>query len=79
MDNTRARICKAIAEQFGISTELITDEQSLIQDLRADSLDRVEICMAIEDDFGIDIDDDEAEACETVGEIVALVSRLTAA
>lgn len=69
-------IQKMIANQLGISDpSSITLETSLLDDLDADSLDAVEIIMAIEDEFGLEIPDELAESLKTIGEIVEYVEE----
>jgi len=71
-----ATIQKMIANQLSISDpSSITLETSLLDDLDADSLDAVEIIMAIEDEFGIEIPDELAESLKTIGEIVEYVEE----
>ncbi|MDR7857721.1 MAG: acyl carrier protein [Tissierella sp.] len=63
-----------IAEQLGVDdVESITGETSLMKDLEADSLDAVEIMMALEDEFGITIPDEDAEKFTNIGDIVTYV------
>lgn len=59
-----------IAEQLNIDAEKITMESSIIEDLGADSLDVVELVMALEENFGVEIPDDDAEKINTIGDIV---------
>ena len=67
-------ISEIIAEQLGIEDE-ITPTTNLMRDLEADSLDAVEIIMAIEDQFDIEIPDEEAEKMQTVSDIVRYVEE----
>jgi acyl carrier protein len=62
-----------IAEQLQVDKDAIAENTSLMKDLEADSLDAVEIIMGIENEFGIEIPDDEAEKFQTIGDIVKFV------
>jgi acyl carrier protein len=62
-----------IAEGLGVDKEQVTMEADLAQDLGADSLDAVELIMAIEDEFDITVDDEAAQSFKTVGEIVKFI------
>ena len=71
------RIKKIIAEQLMMEPEEIKDKDHFVEDLGADSLDVVELVMAFEDEFGIEIPDEEAEKIATVGEAIEYIkSRL---
>ena len=63
---TANKIIHIISEQFNIPAEDIEMETSFREDLNADSLDLVELIMALEDEFGIELDDDDLEKIETV-------------
>lgn len=65
----------AIAEQLDIAPESITEQSRLIEDLKADSLDVVELIMDLEQKYSIEIPDDELPNIKTVGDIVAFIAR----
>ncbi len=67
------KIKEIIIEQLGVEGEQISMETHLMKDLEADSLDAVEIIMAIEDEFEIEIPDEDAEKFQSVGDIVKYV------
>lgn len=71
--NIEQQIIKIIAEHFDLSKRSITLEAHLVDDLGADSLDTIEICMAIEDEFDMEISDADAERCLTVEKIINYV------
>lgn len=62
-----------IVEQLGVEEDAITMETHLMKDLEADSLDAVEIIMAIEDEFDIEVPDEDAEKFQTVNDLVSYV------
>jgi len=68
------RVKKVIEEQLSVNQDQITREASFIDDLGADSLDTVELVMALEEEFGIEIPDDEAEKITKVGEAVDYIT-----
>lgn len=67
------RLKEIVAEQLEIDAETITAETRLNEDLNADSLDVVEMLMALEDEFGVDIPDEEIEKMKTIGDVVAFI------
>jgi acyl carrier protein len=69
------KIKKIIAEQLGVDEEEITMESSFIDDLGADSLDIVELIMALEEEFDIEIPDSEAEKISVVGDVVEYIKN----
>ncbi|ERM92437.1 MAG: Acyl carrier protein [Caldanaerobacter subterraneus] len=70
------KVRNIIAEQLGIDPEEITMESSFIDDLGADSLDIVELIMALEEEFDIEIPDEDAEKIKTVGDVVEYLSNI---
>jgi acyl carrier protein len=64
---TDARVREIIINELGVESEKVTDEAAFVEDLGADSLDTVELVMAFEEEFGIDIPDEDAEQMRTVG------------
>ncbi len=66
-----------IAEQLGVKVEEVTDSASFIDDLGADSLDTVELVMALEEKFGVEIPDEDAEKMTTVGEAIKYLGEKT--
>lgn len=67
------RVKKVIADQLGLDAEEITMDSSFVDDLGADSLDIVELIMALEEDFEIEIPDEDAEKIASVGDIVEYI------
>jgi len=66
MSDIEQRVKKIIAEQLGVAEDQVTNEKSFVDDLGADSLDTVELVMALEDEFHIEIPDEDAEKITTV-------------
>ncbi len=69
------RVKKIIVEQLGVNPEQVATEASFIDDLGADSLDTVELVMALEEEFDIEIPDEDAENITTVGEAIEYVEE----
>ena len=67
------RVRAIIAEQLGVKLEEVTDTASFIEDLGADSLDTVELVMALEEEFGIEIPDEDAEKMASVGDAIKYI------
>ena len=74
-DSSEDKIKDIIVEQLGVNAEQVTRESKMIEDLGADSLDAVELVMAIEEEFGIEVPDDQAEKLVAVGDIIDYVDK----
>ena len=72
-DNIQEKVKDIIVEQLGVNPEQVTQEAKFIEDLGADSLNTVELVMAFEEEFGIDVPDEEAEKLQSVGDVVRYV------
>ncbi len=69
------KVKKIIVEQLGVNEAEVTEEAKFIDDLGADSLDIVELIMAFEDEYGIEIPDEDAEKIQTVGDAVRYIEE----
>ncbi len=69
------RVKKIIIEQLGVNLEDVVPEADFVEGLGADSLDTVELVMALEDEFGFEIPDEEAERMRTVGDVIDYLHR----
>ena len=74
-DNITDKVRDIIVEQLGVNPEQVTPEAKFIEDLGADSLDTVELVMAFEEEFSIDVTDDEAEKLQSVGDVVRYIEE----
>lgn len=74
MENIVARVKKIVAEQLGVNEADIKDNSSFVEDLGADSLDTVELVMALEEEFGCEIPDEDAEKITTVQQAVDYIN-----
>lgn len=74
MDNA-ARVREIIAQELGVEQEKVVDDANFVDDLGADSLDTVELVMAFEEEFGIEIPDEDAERMQTVSEAIAYLNE----
>ena len=73
MSDIEARVKKIVAEQLGVNEAEVKTASSVVDDLGADSLDNVELVMALEDEFGTEIPDEEAEKITTVQQAIDFV------
>lgn len=74
-DSIEARVKEIIVNELGVEAEKVTSDASFVEDLGADSLDTVELVMAFEEEFGIDIPDEDAEQMATVGQAIAYLQK----
>ncbi len=77
MENLEQRIKKIIAEQLGVNETEVKNESSFVEDLGADSLDTVELVMALEEEFECEIPDEQAEKINTVQQAIDYVNSRT--
>ena len=75
MSDVLDRVKKIVVEHLSVEASSITSSSSFIDDLGADSLDTVELVMAFEEEFGIEIPDDAAETIQTVGDAVKFIEE----
>ena len=73
MSEIADKVKAIVVEQLGVAEDQVTPEAKFVEDLGADSLDQVELVMALEEEFGADIPDEEAEKLTTVGDAIAYV------
>lgn len=73
--STEQRIKDIIVEQLGVNADQVTSEAKFIEDLGADSLDTVELIMALEEEFGIEVPDEEAEKLQSVGDVTKYIEE----
>ena len=79
MSDVAQRVKKIVVEHLGVEADKVTDNASFIDDLGADSLDTVELVMAFEEAFGVEIPDDAAEKITTVKDAIAYIDEHKAA
>ena len=75
MEISQDKIKQIIAEQLGVKKEEVTDNAKFVDDLGADSLDTVELIMALEEEFGIEVPDEQAEKLTTVGDVIKYIEE----
>ncbi|HEY8484371.1 MAG TPA: acyl carrier protein [Longimicrobiales bacterium] len=74
-ENIEERVKEIIVNELGVEPEKVTEEASFVEDLGADSLDTVELVMAFEEEFGIEIPDEDAEQLQTVGDAIRYLKK----
>lgn len=79
MNTIEERVKKVVVEQLGVNDDQVTPEASFVDDLGADSLDTVELVMALEEEFDTEIPDDKAESISTVKDAVQYIQKNTSA
>ena len=77
MSDTLGKVQAIVVEHLGVENDKVTESASFIDDLGADSLDTVELVMAFEVEFGIELPDDAAESIQTVGDAVNFINSNT--
>ena len=77
MSDTADRVKKIVVEHLGVEEDKVVPDASFIDDLGADSLDIVELVMAFEEEFGVEIPDDAAEKINTVGDAIKYIEEHT--
>ena len=75
MSDTPDRVKKIVVEHLGVEEDKVTPDASFIDDLGADSLDIVELVMAFEEEFSVEIPDDAAESIQTFGDAVSFLTK----
>ena len=75
MADIEAKVKEIIINELGVDAEKVTPEASFVEDLGADSLDTVELVMAFEEEFGMEIPDEEAEKLRTVGDAISYIQN----
>jgi acyl carrier protein len=75
MSDIADRVKKIVVEHLGVESEKVTDNANFIDDLGADSLDTVELVMAFEEEFNVEIPDDAAETIVTVGDAIKFLEK----
>ncbi|MBF0131546.1 MAG: acyl carrier protein [Magnetococcales bacterium] len=77
MSTIAERVKKIVVEQLQVEASQVTDDANFVDDLGADSLDTVELVMALEEEFGMEIPDDAAEKIQTVRQAIAYIEKQT--
>ena len=72
-DNIEEKVKKIIVEQLTVNPNQVTPDAKFMEDLGADSLDNVELIMALEEEFGLEVPDEEAEKLQSVGDVIKYI------
>ena len=75
MSSVEERVKKIVAEQLGVKEDEVTTDASFVDDLGADSLDTVELVMALEEEFETEIPDEDAEKLQAVGDVIKYIEE----
>ena len=75
VENVQERVKNIIVEQLGVEADQVKPEAQFVNDLGADSLDTVELIMALEEEFDVEIPDEKAEKIHTVGEAISFIEE----
>jgi len=75
MEDIARRVNEIVSEQLGLAADEVPEDAAFSGDLGADTLDMVELVMAFEEEFGLEIDDEEAESLATVQDVIDFVSK----
>ena len=75
MSDIADRVRKIVVEHLNVDAEKVVDKASFIDDLGADSLDQVELVMAFEEEFSVEVPDEDAEKLQTVGDVIRYIEE----
>ncbi len=75
-ENIESKVKKIIVDQLSVEESKVTSDAKFIDDLGADSLDTVELVMAFEENFGIEVSDEDAESLKSVADVVAYIEKV---
>ena len=75
MADIEAKVKEIIINELGVEAEKVTPEASFVEDLGADSLDTVELVMAFEEEFNVEVPDEDAEKLQTVGDVIKYIEE----
>ncbi len=73
--STQQRVCELVASRLGVDPNEVVSEARILEDLGADSLDVVELVMALEEDFDLAVPDEDVETLVTIGDVIAYVDK----